>query len=867
MPGMPTPSPFPANPIAEVRCQVRHGQCRFTVLSDRLIRCEYAADGVFEDRPSLMVVNRRFPRVAFTVSRQGAGLTIRTAAATLTCSDCGRPFAAGGIEAEFDLDGGRGRWRWGDRPAGNLGGTARTLDGCDGDLHFRWGDETFTPDPTRPVVCDQGLLSRDGWVLLEDRSVVLDHQPGADQPWCTARPAGERQDCYLLLHGHDYAAALREGALLVGRQTPPPRWVYGYWYSRYWAYTDRELEEVVAQHQAFGVPLDCLVIDMDWHQLGWTGYSWSKELFPDHRETLARLKAQNLRISLNLHPADGVGRDEERYAGFLRHLGPSAVRARRTKEGRIPFDCTDPAYMQAYFAVLHRPLEDEGVDLWWMDWQQGQNTRIAGLDPLPWVNHLHWQDQARRGDGRRPAIFSRYGGLGSGRMPIGFSGDTTSTWRSLAYQPRFTAQAANVLFGHWSHDIGGHLKETPEPELYARWIQFGCWSPIVRSHSTKSIANERRIWEFPDPWKWIMLAALRRRYELVPYIASEWRANVESGRSLLRPMYHDDPGRDDAYRCPDQYRFGSRLVVAPAISPVEAADGQTRQRVWLPEGAWIESATGRHLAGGWHEVRALADEVPVFLRPGCILPGQWGQDRIRPGSPPHLLLDIWAGGDDRYLLHEDDGVSQDWQRGREALIAIIHRERGAVRTITVEAAAGSFPGFHRRRPLRVRVHLAAPPSSVRVGGRSLPWSLRGGPGCWHYDGDEATLVIDLPAIDLGRDTTIAIRHRRLPAHLLAGLPGRLRRLRRAMQLSLEVSAPRVVHPEERLCAALGQTGNRISRRPEGMAAELAALGRGLGRLDAVLAEHQDRLAARAGAESKAKAQRLMLARRLLASIA
>ena len=135
-----------------------------------------------------------------------------------------------------------------------------------------------------------------------------------------------------------------------------------------------------------------------------------------------------------------------------------ALGVNANKVKRIPFDITDPRYMEHYFTLLHHPQEEAGVDFWWMDWQQGKTTAMPGLDTLPWINHLHWRDMERnpRRGGKRPLIFSRFGGYGAGRYCIGFSGDTYSVWESLHFQPYFTATAANVLYGYWSHDIGGH---------------------------------------------------------------------------------------------------------------------------------------------------------------------------------------------------------------------------------------------------------------------------------------------------------------------------------------------------------------------------------------------------------------------------
>ena len=148
------------------------------------------------------------------------------------------------------------------------------------------------------------------------------------------------------------------------------------------------------------IPFSVAVIDMDWHLVdippkygtGWTGYTWNRELFPDPPEFLAWLHEQGLKVTLNVHPADGVRAHEEAYPRMAEVLGidPASGTA-------VEFDVTDRAFLEAYFDVLHHPMEEDGVDFWWVDWQQGKKTRIPGLDPLWMLNHYHYLDSTRAG--------------------------------------------------------------------------------------------------------------------------------------------------------------------------------------------------------------------------------------------------------------------------------------------------------------------------------------------------------------------------------------------------------------------------------------------------------------------------------------
>ena len=195
--------------------------------------------------------------------------------------------------------------------------------------------------------------------------------------------------------------------------------------------------------------------------------------------------------------------------------------------------------------ILHHSLEKQGVDFFWLDWQQEPTTTVPGLNPTWWLNYVHFTDMER--EGKRPLLFHRWGGLGNHRYQIGFSGDTYSTWPSLAFQPYFTATAANVGYGYWSHDIGGHMPGTVDPELFTRWVQWGAFSPVLRTHSTKNPDAERRIWAYAPQYATAMRRAFLKRYALIPYIYTAARETYDTGISILHPLYYDFPEEEGAY--------------------------------------------------------------------------------------------------------------------------------------------------------------------------------------------------------------------------------------------------------------------------------------------------------------------------------
>ena len=197
-----------------------------------------------------------------------------------------------------------------------------------------------------------------------------------------------------------------------------------------------------------------------------------------------------------------------------------------TTKQYVPFDITDKKFATNYMDIMLHPLERQGIDFFWLDWQQEQTTKIPDLNPTWWLNYVFFTDQER--EGKRALLFHRWGGLGNHRYEIGFSGDTISVWDSLAFQPYFTATAANVGYSYWSHDIGGHMPGAIEPELYLRWIQWGIFSPILRTHTAKNPEAERRIWAYAEPYADLMRQSFARRYAMQPYIYTEARRTYDT---------------------------------------------------------------------------------------------------------------------------------------------------------------------------------------------------------------------------------------------------------------------------------------------------------------------------------------------------
>jgi hypothetical protein len=689
--------PTDFRPVARPQAVVTGPNVRFTVLAPRLLRLEYSPRNDFEDRASQAFWYRQQPVPDFQAKGAPERIEISTEFLHLryTPSDLGFAPETLSVELIGSVTEPGTVWRYGDRDAGNLRGTTRTLDTVEGATHL-----------------EPGLVSRSGWAVVDDSASLVFDEAG----WLRPRSAPDNVDLYFFGYGHDYAGCLEDFFRLAGPVPLIPRWMLGNWWSRYWEYTQEELLALMDEFQDHGVPFSVCVVDMDWHltdtgntSSGWTGYTWNRDLFPRPDAFLKDLHERGLRVSLNLHPAEGIHPHEEQYPAMARRLGIDP-----DSRQPVPFDIADPEFAAAYFQILHHPQEARGIDFWWIDWQQGERSGLAGLDPLWWLNHLHFHDLARDGR-RRPVVFSRWGGLGNHRYPIGFSGDTIVSWRSLAFQPYFTATAANVGYGWWSHDIGGHYRGIEDPELYTRWVQYGVFSPVLRLHSTKNSYHERRPWGYDREVLHITREAMQLRHALIPYLYSAaWQAHAR-GDMPVRPMYHLHPEQEAAYYCPNQYYFGSELLAAPYTSPRDPDTRLSLRPLWLPEGDWFDFWSGEHYAGGrWHCCYGDLDEIPVLARAGAIVPlgprVGWGGVE----NPAELTVHVFAGADNEFVLYEDDGETLAYAQGACCLTPMVQVWRGGVMQMTIGPAQGELSLVPRRRTYRLAVHGLRAPDRVRL---------------------------------------------------------------------------------------------------------------------------------------------------------
>lgn len=656
---------------------------RITVLTKSLVRLEYSPDGIFTDAPTQTVLNRNFPQVSFEVRETPEELEIRTEYFQLNYDK--KEFTSHGLSCyALGMPGGnRNAWRYGAKNE-NLKGTARTLDNVNGACEL-----------------EDGILSLwCGCVALDDSRTLTLREDG----WVEPRKKGI-QDLYLFAYGHRYLEALKDFYHLCGETPMLPRFALGNWWSRYYKYTEESYMELMERFDQEQIPFSVAVIDMDWHLVdidpkygtGWTGYTWNREFFPDPERFLKKLHDRGMKTTLNLHPADGIRGFEDCYPQMAEAMGLDPE-----KEEPVNFDIANPDFLEAYLEKTLHPLEEEGVDFWWVDWQQGTNSKMEGLDPLWMLNHYHFLDSAR--NGKRPMTFSRYAGPGSHRYPVGFSGDTLITWESLDFQPYFTSTASNIGYGWWSHDIGGHMLGYKNDEMEARWYQFGVFSPINRLHSSSSEFNGKEPWRFKKEVHDTMCEFLRLRHRLLPYLYTMNHRAWAEGEPICQPMYYAYPENWDAYGRKNEYFFGSELIAAPVTTPRIENLNVAKTKVWLPEGLWFDFFTDTVYQGGRNQnMYRSIDQIPVLAKAGAILPMT---DEIRAidteKNPEELTVRVYPGADNSFTLYEDDNVSEGYRQGICAVTEM--NLNWQEKTFTIKPSAGDLTLLPKQRTWKIELH-------------------------------------------------------------------------------------------------------------------------------------------------------------------
>ena len=838
----------------------RDEHVRFTLIDDATVRMEYDPDGQFTNQRSFVAVVRDYENVKHSVKKSPKQVTITTDLMKIVYKKDGQPFSDKNLCITYnvpysgDNSVSRGTWHPGMQQKQNLKGTYRTLDGYSGDKNI-WSHE--------PIPLEDGLLARDGWTLIDDSKGLLFTDEADGWDWVARRTtADEAQDLYFMAYGYNYRQALNSFTKFAGKMPLPPRYAFGYWWSRYWSYSDQDFRDLIDNFKRLNIPLDVLVIDMDWHPIspeasgGWTGWDWNESLFPDYKQFLAYLDAQGVKTTMNLHPADGVRPYEKKYAEFLQRYGRDAnamadIRQKEAPDGAVEWLGSDKQMVKAIFDTYLHPYMDEGVDFWWLDWQQWLNDKkMPELSNTWWCNYLFFNDMERNGT-KRPMLYHRWGGLGNHRYQIGFSGDALMTWESLDYLPYFNSTASNVLYGYWSHDIGGHWNQKQgqgvDSEMYTRAMQMATYLPIMRSHSTKDASLNKEPWAFDNVMQQRIATTIHDRYALVPYIYNYAHESHENGVSLCRPLYYDFPKAEEAYseEFRNEYFFGNDLLVSPITKPIDA-NGFACVKTWLPDGQWIELSTGERIdATGSRTIERnfTMDEYPVFAAAGSIVPyyddvmPKEGVGALAANDLPLTLRIFPSDQRTAVNIYEDNGedTHYDSQYGRTLVTSL---PDNATLTVNINRE-GEYDGMPVKRLMKIALPFELAPVGVELATfNSGTGDFDRTPLPFRFDAKNLETIIEVGEVGINEEKCIKItfptgEDTELARQLLNGFKGTSRRIQTAVADYKQRNAGLVYTRDFGMLEGIAL---RMQYHPEKMVETLKEYGELMKRLDAILEE-------------------------------
>ncbi|WP_433586227.1 alpha-xylosidase [Microbacterium hydrocarbonoxydans] len=474
---------------------------------------------------------------------------------------------------------------------------------------------------------------------------------------------------YFVIAGPSPKDVLRRYTALTGRPPVVPAWSYGLWLSTSFTtdYDEQTVNSFIDEMAARELPVSVFHFDCFWmREFNWSDFEWDSRVFPDPDGMLARLHDKDLRVCVWINPyiaqRSALFREGADLGYLVTRPDGSVWQWDQWQSGMGLVDFTNPDATAWYQSKL-RALVDQGVDCFKTDFGERIPTDVEwtdGSDPER-MHNLYTQLYNRavhevlvdaRGEGEA-VLFARSATAGGQSMPVHWGGDSTSTYVSMAETLRGGLSLALSGFAFWSHDIGG-FEGTPDAGVFKRWTAFGLLSSHSRFHGSSSY---RVPWAFDEEAVEVTRRFTHLKMRLMPYLYQQGLDAVETGIPLMRPMVLEFPEDPAVGYLDRQYMLGSSLLVAPVFS----ADGEVE--FYLPAGEWTSLISGETVTGGvWRRETHGFDSLPLYVRPGTVLP--WGAQTDRPDYDYHegLTLRVFPGGSGEasVVVTSPDGVAQTY---------------------------------------------------------------------------------------------------------------------------------------------------------------------------------------------------------------
>ena len=512
---------------------------------------------------------------------------------------------------------------------------------------------------------------------------------------------------YYFFYGPNLEDVIAQYRQATGPAPLFPEWAYGFWQCREHYASSKELVDAITGYRKRSIPVDLVVQDWQyWGFHGWGAYEWDASRYPDPARLIQDLHDLNVRFMISVWP-NPSGPVHQALAAIPHGLiGSSTV-----------YDATNPEARKIRWSYLQKAFFDIGTDAWWQDAAEPMDdgNGMQDQDVFPGSGNFYrdsfplfhseciYDGQRQANPGKRVVNLTRSAYLGQQRYgTCSWSGDIAGDWATFRRQIPAGLNFCMTGLPYWTTDTAGFFhpngqyKSEDYNELLVRWFQFSTFCPILRVHG---YLTHTEFWNFLPETQTQLTAYDEFRHRLLPYTYSmAWRV-TNAGSTLMRALPLDF--RIDAKACaiPDEYMFGTAMLVSPVTEPKAAS-----RTVYLPMGtSWYDFWNGTKSEGG-QDVQAPAPlaQIPLHVPAGSLLPlgplVQYAGEK--PADP--IELRVYPGKDGHLDLYEDEGDSYRYEQGVRAIIPLGWDEKA--QTLTLGARQGDFPGMlHERTFLIIRV--------------------------------------------------------------------------------------------------------------------------------------------------------------------
>ena len=621
------------------------------------------------------------------------------------------------------------------------------------------------------------LQSIKGWGIYWENYSPTQFDDDADGMSFTSE-VGEGID-YYFMYGGSADGVIAQIRHLSGNVPMFPLWTYGFWQSKERYKTALETESIVDKYRELQVPLDGII--QDWQYWGsnylWNAMDFLSEDFANGPQMIKNVHAKHAHFMISIWASFGPQTQQFRELNEkglllpietwpqsgLSHIWPPRM---DYPSGVKVYDAFSPVARDIYWKYL-RKLYDYGTDAWWMDSTDpdffnpresdyecsvygGTWRSLRNAFPLETVRGVY---EAQRkaslpleGSGEAKRVFIMTRSAFAGQQHYGsnmWSGDVASSWDMLRKQipaglsfsltgnPNFNTDIGGFFCNAYNTKGPGSAPQNPQyQELYVRWMQYGLFTPVFRSHGADA---PREIWQFGkkgEPVYDAIEKMIRLRYRFIPYLYSTAWQVTSNNESYIRPLFSDFADDKHVWDMTDEFMFGRNILAAPITDPLyteeqiikeDAMTGWDRKEVrgqkeegrsvdwsqsktvtkYLPKGTdWYDFWTNKRMKGGQTvTLQAILDQVPMFVRAGSILPIGPEMQYVGEKSWDNLEMRVYPGADGSFVLYEDENDNYNYEKGVYSTITFQWNDK--THTLTIGARQGSYPGMIQKRQFTI----------------------------------------------------------------------------------------------------------------------------------------------------------------------